>query len=225
METLRLGGAGTARLLPFVDLDQCAAMTVAYLHSGTVALSGGSTFAGLYPRWLRMDLGSTTATFFPVDERIVPFDDPRSNWGTAYRQFLLPLGRGDQRSHAADSREAYERTLHRHFRSPDPVFDTIFLGVGDDGHTASLFPGDAGLSDTTSVVLRTRSPKPPHERITLGLRPLFRARRLVVVIAGAGKETVVAGLRSGEDSLPVTRVLAGRKDSLVLVHADLSAAG
>jgi 6-phosphogluconolactonase len=101
------------------------------------------------------------------------------------------------------------------------VFDTIFLGVGDDGHTASLFPGSPALSDTTSLVLHTRSPKPPHDRITLGLRPLLCARHLVVIVAGQTKAPIMERIRRGDDSLPIVTVLAGRHESELYFEAGL----
>jgi len=102
--------------------------------------------------------------------------------------------------------------------TPLPVFDVIFLGVGDDGHTASLFPGQPYLDDLTSVVLGTTSPKPPFKRITLGMAPLIAAKRLLVIVAGAEKRNIVARIFGKDQSIPIVNVLSQRKDSTVFME-------
>lgn len=190
-------------------LHEVAVETLPYLRNATVALSGGSTYARLFREWAGMGTDCPTSSFFPVDERRVPFDDPRSNWGTAYREFLRHVGRSSDRRHFAQSAQALEEVLHRSFKRWPPVFDVVFLGAGEDGHTASLFPGGAYLDDSSSVVLETTSPKPPISRVTLAPRVLMWARTLVGVVFGAQKQKVAKALIRGDRSVPFVRILAG----------------
>jgi 6-phosphogluconolactonase len=82
---------------------------------------------------------------------------------------------------------AYERTLRNHFREEWPQFDMVLLGLGHDGHTASLFPGSLALAERTRWVVAARAPVEPHVRLTLTLPALTRARAISVVVAGATK--------------------------------------
>jgi 6-phosphogluconolactonase len=163
----------------------------------------------------------SSAEFFPVDERKTPFEDDASNWGTATRLFLEPVGRAiDQRNHAVDAK-TYEKILHERFGSREIVFDTIFLGVGADGHTASLFPGCTCLNDRDSIVLETESPKPPTGRVTLAPRPLLAARKLIVIVAGESKQEAARGILEKDQRLPVVRILSARPESDVYIGASL----
>jgi len=138
-----------------------------------------------------------------------------------FRLFLSKVGREHDKSHWAASREEYEALLKRNFRSWPPEFDAIFLGVGEDGHTASLFPGGEYLEDSSSIVLRTTSPKPPYDRTTLGPAVLAKAKKLIVVISGEGKGNAVQGLLRREPELPIVKVLSMRALSEVYVESRL----
>jgi 6-phosphogluconolactonase len=161
------------------------------------------------------------ASFFPVDERRVPFDDPRSNWGAAYRSLLRRVGRSPDKGHYAQSAEAYEQVLRQSLEHWPPVFDVVFLGVGEDGHTASLFPGGKYLQDTTSVVLETTSPKPPVPRITLGPGVLMSARKLIGVVFGDKKGPIATALLQGDRSLPFVRIVAGHPAPHIYIEREL----
>jgi 6-phosphogluconolactonase len=84
-------------------------------------------------------------------------------------------------------------------------FDIAFLGMGEDGHTASLFPGNKALLDTRTVVPVYDSPKPPVERVSLSIATLKRANCKVVLVAGIEKAPIIARIKSGE-SLPINRI-------------------
>ncbi|MBD3319627.1 MAG: hypothetical protein GF350_00865, partial [Chitinivibrionales bacterium] len=177
----------------FDSLDKIASRTCPLLQKGAIALSGGTTYTQLFPLWLAFCRSFPDASFFPVDDRVVPFEDPRSNWGTAYRHFLKPAGKESDKAHFASSEQQYRDILYTCFGSTAPVFDVIFLGVGDDGHTASLFPGSAYLNDRSSLVLSTKSPKPPVERITLAPGVIKNARHVVAVLWSSKKKKVWNG--------------------------------
>jgi 6-phosphogluconolactonase len=208
-------------LSTFASLDEAAQLT-APLLTGSVAVSGGETFAALFRCWAALDTQRfETVSFFPVDERVVPFDDPHSNWGAAWRLLLNSLGHHADKSHWAQSASQYESVLRSHFPEWPPVFDAILLGVGDDGHTASLFPGESSLEDRSSIVLDTRSPKPPVHRVTLAPSVIAAAKTVCVVVSGSGKASILRRMIEGDMSLPITRVLSLRARSLVLAEAAL----
>lgn len=85
------------------------------------------------------------------------------------------------------------------------VFDVVFLGLGEDGHTASLFPGNNALNNPDSVVPVHNSPKPPGDRVSLGISSLKNARSRIILTGGPAKADVIKRIKSGED-LPVNRL-------------------
>jgi len=171
----------------------------------TLALAGGSTPEKTYTLLARPDpvarLDWSRAYLFFGDERFVPPDDPRSNYAMVRRSLLpgapVPAGQvfpipTDQPS-PADSAAAYAATLVRAFALPPggapPEFDLVLLGLGDDGHTASLFPGAPALAETRAWV--TWSPPgvlpPPVDRVTLTFPVLNAARRVLFLVSGGSK--------------------------------------
>jgi 6-phosphogluconolactonase len=192
-----------------------------------VAVSGGTTYRRIVEAW-REALGSTRVKLFPVDERMVPFDSPESNWGLIQRDLLDPLDWPESKrcfveSMSEDSAHHYEKLLRSVFPTTMPQFDLIFLGVGTDGHTASLFPGSSHLDDHESWVLQTQSPRPPNQRITLGMGVICRARQVVIIMTGEEKRPVVQRMLKGDEALPIVRVL--RHPVKKLLFLDQSAAG
>jgi len=187
----------------------------------TVAISGGSL-----PKTLTALIGKPGIKWdkwhvFYADERVVPLNDPDSNHRlakeTLYSQVSIPL----ENIHAIDPdllddleelTDAYEKELIREFAQREtarfPIFDLILLGVGPDGHTASLFPGHELLSEEDRWVAYIEdSPKPPPRRITLTLPVINHASRIAFVATGAGKvQTLSAILDNPEQGLPASRV-------------------
>lgn len=206
-----------------------------------VALSGGRTphlayhllrsvaDKSLIP-WSRVE-------FFWSDERAVPLSDPASNAGEARRVLLdqlpevlpaaihpLTEGRGDL---AADARAA-EAEIRRVTDTPAPaipVLDLIWLGLGADGHTASLFPGSAVLDETDRLVAVCDAPPDTRGhagvRLTMTLPLLNGAREAMFLVTGPDKAGALARVRRGDLALPATRVAAARTAWLV----DAAAAG
>ncbi|MES0362925.1 MAG: 6-phosphogluconolactonase, partial [Desulfobacteria bacterium] len=151
----------------------------------TVAVSGGTTYRKILQVW-REGLGPTRVKLFPVDERMVPLESPDSNWGMIQQRLLEPLDwpqskRCFLKNVAEDAAIGYERLLRSMFHGPMPQFDLVFLGVGTDGHTASLFPGGQYLNDNQSWVLQTSSLAPPKDRITLGMGTICAACKVVII--------------------------------------------
>jgi 6-phosphogluconolactonase len=154
---------------------------------------------------------------FWVDERLVSYEDPASNYGAARADFIgslpQPLGsvhpvpvHGDAEAMAL----LYEQEIAEHFRQRDllePVFDVVFLGLGADGHTGSLFPASPALSEQRRWAAAVKGGDPAMERVTLTCATLNRARRVVFLVTGAGKAAVVHHVLTGAAPLlPAQRI-------------------
>ncbi|HEY6876168.1 MAG TPA: 6-phosphogluconolactonase [Candidatus Dormibacteraeota bacterium] len=174
---------------------------VAALAAGsrTLVLAGGNTPKRCYELLAQKSgiaWGRVTVLF--GDERCVPPDDPESNFRMA-REALL-----DQVSPASVHRIAGELGPDEAAKAYDSLvgglapLDLVLLGVGEDGHTASLFPGHPELQAKGWAVAVRNSPKPPPDRVSLTLDALRGARRVIVLAAGAGKSDAVAKARRGE---------------------------
>jgi 6-phosphogluconolactonase len=175
-----------------------------------LAIPGGSALAALSearaalgPAWSRVRL-----TW--VDERCVAFADPDSNRGAAYRTGALraehapadelPLFLDGELPAAAVAR--VEAALDRRLGG---ALDVLLLGMGEDGHVASLFPGGSWFADRRVAHVRA-SPKPPPERITLTLSVLSTAREAILLASGESKRSALRRLVSGDPSLPATHL-------------------
>jgi 6-phosphogluconolactonase len=213
--------SATGTVTAFDTVDDVARATAPLLEQGRVAISGGSTYAALFPLWALRVSCPSRAQFFPVDERLVALEHPDSNWGAAVRLLLRPLGRDADKANFPASAAQYTTRLKEVFGAQSPVFDTVFLGVGDDGHTASLFPGTDWARNAEGPVLQTRSPKPPHDRVTLSPAVIAAARTVVVVVSGTGKAAVTERILAGDPSLPLVAVLSRRASSQVYIQHTL----
>ena len=141
------------------------------------------------------------------DERCVPADDPASNQRLVREALLshLPEVGSIHPMSCSDGPDAYGRLL-----AGQGPFDLVHLGLGPDGHTASLFPGSGALSaGTGDLVALAEDPsgRNPHRRMTVTLTAIARARRVVFTVAGAAKADALAAVLSGED-VPASRVRA-----------------
>ena len=209
------------------DLAGLGSATLARLRGPVVALSGGSTFEALFRHWRGPDLSEIS--FLPVDERQVGLSETGSNWMVAIRLLLDPNGLSEQGLHwtpSAAHLDALVRKLSPSQASARiPSIGQIWLGMGDDGHTASLFPGGAELADTGSLALETRAPKAPHGRVTLGLGALRAASDLCVVVTGEAKGGILRRVLDGDRSLPLTLAIQDREASLFVDAACARSAG
>ncbi|HEV8268068.1 MAG TPA: 6-phosphogluconolactonase [Thermoanaerobaculia bacterium] len=193
-----------------------------------VALAGGTTPAEMHrrlaesPRRERVDW-SKTFVFFG-DERCVPSGHADRNDRAADETLLsrvsLPAGnifRVD--AEKPDAAARYEAAIRQAFGvwgRAVPRFDLIVLGLGPDGHTASLFPGHRALEETEHLIVKIDgSPKPPPERVTFTLPLIDAARAVLFLAAGAEKAAVVARAVGGDVGLPSGRVRPGGDGRLV----------
>ena len=152
------------------------------------------------------------------DERFVPLTDPDRNASQSFGILARTISLRPGQTHAmpandgpADSSEAafsYARELG------DTVFDICLLGMGEDGHVASLFPNHPSFTEPTSatVIGVTDSPKPPPERVSLTMSAINRSREVWVLVSGAGKAEAVERTIAGDKSLPAASV-QGREET------------
>lgn len=177
--------------------------------SYSVALSGGSTpkrlFELLAAEPFRSRMPWARIRFFWGDERTVPPDHPDSNFGMADRLLLsrVPIRPENvhripaERSPPERAASEYEATLRRVFRLAEddlPRFDLVFLGMGSDGHTASLFPGTAALTETRHLVVANWIEKLEAHRLTLTCPVFNRAACIVFLVSGAAKSEMLANV-------------------------------
>ncbi len=201
---------------------QIAAAAVAARQCFTLALSGGSALT-LLAEGLQCAGDSTPVDWkawhlYWADERCVPPTSPDSNVAAAQQAWISGTSIPPDQIHAMDgtlspaaAAEAYARDLADGplpMEGGFPQFDLILLGMGEDGHTASLFPGYPSLDEAHRWVVAVEdSPKPPPQRITLTLPVIHRARQVAIVATGSGKTHVLARIRSGQKPfLPIQRV-------------------
>lgn len=164
-----------------------------------VALSGGSTPKRLYEMLAARPLDWSRVEVFWGDERVVPADDPRTNHRVAHEALLSKVKGAKVRRIAGTARE-YEETLKKTFGA-EPVFDLILLGMGADGHTASLFPGTGAIEVADRWVIESEAPVEPRERVTLTAPVLNRAANVMILVSGAEKAEVLAEVLEGPEDV------------------------
>ncbi len=180
----------------------------------SISLAGGSTPKGLYERMARPDFAQTfpwrNVHFFWGDERFVPETDSRSNYKMTREALLSKAPVPAENIHAINtslpsptaSADDYERQLKIFFKTAPgkfPAFDLVLLGLGEDGHTASLFPGDPALEITDRLAapakLETSEP-----RITLTYPVINNAKNVIFLVSGESKKKILEEVLPGENS-------------------------
>jgi 6-phosphogluconolactonase len=213
------------------DFSAEATRAIAERGFFAVAIPGGSVATNCFPRLATLPLNWRQLQCFWVDERSVPPSDPESNYAVAQKLWLGPAGvpsasihrmpadRPDLESAAA----AYAEELTSVLGSPVRL-DFVLLGVGPDGHVASLFPQhDALAREDRLVAAVLDAPKAPPRRLTLTLPVLAGAERLVVVAFGESKaEALREAVERDDSGQPLARLLRRTRRPLLL--ADRSAA-
>jgi 6-phosphogluconolactonase len=214
-------------------VSQTAHESIAKNGFFTLVLSGGSTPRRLYELLSRppffQDMPWSQIHFFWGDERCVPPDHPDSNYGMAYRSLLskIPLpGKNIHRIPAEKNPgpwvvQEYEKEILDFFNSKVPgsigtahipSFDFILLGLGKDGHTASLFPGDPALMEKEHWITYVPKPglSPEFPRITMTLPQINQAGTVLFLVSGAEKKEVLKVILNesdaGRDRYPAARV-------------------
>jgi 6-phosphogluconolactonase len=188
-----------------------------------VALSGGRIvqkfFAATIAQAGTRKISFSPVHFFWADERCVPPTDPDSNFKVANELLFLPLNiaaekihrlRGEDSPPAAVKIAASELCrIAPQNEQLQPVLDLIFLGMGEDGHVASLFPNaNAKILDVSVPFLVVEnSPKPPPIRISLSYKTIFAAKNIWILVSGTGKESALRESLSPGGGTPLARVI------------------
>jgi 6-phosphogluconolactonase len=200
--------AGELRVVD--DVPQAFAALVTEEAPASMALSGGTTARQCYELLVAADVDWTPVEFFFGDERWVPVDDADSNEGMTRSAFLdkvTPAAIFSMRRAAAtieESADAYGTLLREH-----PPVEVVHLGMGPDGHTASLFPGSPALEERERFVVATGDDLHPHRRLTWTFPALNRSPLVIFTVAGDEKRDALERIKAGDD-LPAARVTADR---------------
>ena len=230
MDVRRVKDAQEGGELAAAILLESALQAVGERGAFALAIPGGSSpkgvFGALVSPKMRDAFPWDRTHLFWVDERAVSVEHADSNFGAFARDVLFDLPIPHERVYrmkgelgpdagASDYASTLEDVL-----GDDPVLDAALLGIGEDGHVASLFPGARELSSGGTVIGIADSPKPPPERITLTM-PVLRSSRLVLVLGlGAGKADAVSRCLAGE---PLPARLASEGSRAVWVIDDAAA--
>jgi 6-phosphogluconolactonase len=180
--------------------EAAAAEIAAALSEGarTLVLTGGTTPKRCYELLTQADITWGRVTVLFGDERCVPPDHPDSNYRMARETLLDKVAPGTVHRMAGELGPDEAAELYSRIVAPLAPLDLVLLGAGEDGHTASLFPGHAEVQAQGWAVGVRNSPKPPPERVSLTLPALQGARKVLVLAVGAGKADAVAKARRGE---------------------------
>jgi 6-phosphogluconolactonase len=205
--------------------------------SFAVAISGGSTPRAMN-KLLASELYHDTMPWdkthiFWVDERCVPEDDRASNYGNAKTDFinLVPIPKDNVHPLPVnvppeEGKRRYEHELREFFqltKAMFPVFDMMFLGMGRDGHTASLFPGQTSLSENKQLILIVKGGEPDVSRLTMTFPVLNNSRQTVILVSGKEKAAVMKRVfsnRSDSGHLPIQMVQPRRSELIWMLDRD-----
>ena len=192
-----------------------------------VGLTGGSIAEELHRELARRAAASSVdwsrVVFWWGDERFVPAGSEDRNAGQAREAFLDHVGvdpahvhevpASDEVATAEDAADAYSAALREHGAG---FFEVLMLGIGPDGHCASLFPGHAALSATDAIAVAVHdSPKPPPDRVTLTFEAMDRCRSVWFIASGEGKAEAVARALAAEGTVEETPARGVRGDETV----------
>jgi 6-phosphogluconolactonase len=194
------------------EIATCAEESVAARGRCVMALSGGTEPWRAFARLATRPLPWHAIHVLQVDERIAPAGHPDRNWTHLCASLLerVPIPPAHvhampvQETDADSAAERYEALLHA-LTQPSGCLDLVHLGLGDDGHTASLVPGDPVLAITDRDVAVT-GPYQGRSRMTLTLPAIARSRRIVWLVAGAGKAPALAALIAADPAIPASHV-------------------
>jgi len=184
-------------------------------YTFTCGLTGGSTALIFLGALREAAVEWSRITLYWGDERAVPPDHPDSNYGLAERLLLSPLGaRAPHAVRMPADQPDLNKAASEYGDALPPALDLLILGVGDDGHVCSLFPGHRALMvEDARVVAIEDSPKPPPRRLTLTLSYVLRSRHVWIVAVGPRKVPILERAIAGhKPSTPVALVIHQSRD-------------
>jgi len=201
-----------------------------------VALSGGRSPVKIYQHLasLKETLPWNKTHIFMVDERLVPFDSPDSNFGMINEKIIKPVFLPKENAHPISicdntetSAEPYENSIREYFAIRNgeiPVFDFVMLGIGEDGHTTSLFPKHDALREKKRLAVSVEYAQAKHKRIGLTLPVINNARVIIMLMTGENKTEAIKGVLSRTNNdLPASLVKPMHGDLYYLLDEEAAA--
>ena len=192
----------------------------------SIALSGGSTPLPILGLLKDYKLNWEYFNFFMVDERNVYISSSSSNYGNIEKVFFRYVNSSNH-SMINDNYSIekcainYEKLLCSKITLGEnnlPIFDLILLGIGDDGHTASLFPNTKGLNESKKVVITNSVPQLDTDRITLTYPVLLNASKIIILAKGAAKIEILKDIKMGKgDHYPIARIINSNIDTTCIL--------
>jgi len=192
----------------------------------SIALSGGSTPLPVLSILKEYKLNWEFFNFFMVDERNVSISSSLSNYGNIEKVFFRDV---NSASHSMindnysieECAINYEKLLRSKIpfgENSFPIFDLILLGIGDDGHTASLFPDTKGLNESKKVVIKNSIPQLNTDRITLTYPVILNASKIIIMAKGAAKDEILKEIKMGKgDHYPIARIINSNVDTTCIL--------
>ena len=203
-------------------IDACARRCIAATGAFRLVLAGGTTPLAVYGDLARRSPDTSGWEIFFGDERCLPPEHADRNSQAAGQAWLDASGIPASRIHAIPAEFGPEEGARRYAREIEhwQPFDLVLLGMGEDGHVASLFPGHAH-PETDAVVGVTGAPKPPPQRVSLNYGTICAARERLLIVTGSAKRDAVMAWQQGVP-LPVSRVAACGAGTVLLDRAAAS---
>ncbi|HEU5124970.1 MAG TPA: 6-phosphogluconolactonase [Verrucomicrobiae bacterium] len=205
--------------------------------SHSMALSGGRITQKFLPVVVELSRARNCSLqnvhFFWADERCVPPDNAESNFLMAQELLFAPLKIAETQIHRIRGEESPETAANRAQEeicrivpldeAGQPMIDLVFLGLGEDGHTASLFPGEPEEISQSPAIYRAvlNSPKPPPERVTLGFPAIAAAKKVWMLASGQAKQAALRESVSPDGKTPFARVLRMRSQTKIFSDVDV----
>jgi 6-phosphogluconolactonase len=192
----------------------------------SIALSGGSTPLPILGLLKDYKLNWEYFNFFMVDERSVPTSNPSSNFGNIKKVFFKNINSKSysmksENYSIEDCANNYENLICSKIplgKNGMPVFDLILLGIGDDGHTASLFPGTNGLNESAKGVIKNSVHQLNTDRITLTYPVLLNASKIIILAKGATKSEILKEIKVGKgDHYPIAKIINSNVDTTCIL--------
>ena len=171
-----------------------------------IVLAGGTTPEAVYRQLAGVTTDWSRWQVYFGDERCLPAGHPERNSTMASARWLGRVALPAANIHVINAEAGAEAAAQAYipFIEQARPFDMVLLGMGEDGHTASLFPGQAHAADTPVLAVHD-APKPPAERVSLGVAALNDTAEVLVMVSGVGKHAAVQRWKRGED-LPIARI-------------------
>jgi 6-phosphogluconolactonase len=223
---LVVGDTSVLELVVATEFTSRSAAAISGRGRFIVALPGGSVASAFFPVISRSGIDWAHVDIFWIDERAVAPDHPDSNYGLASRLLLRPAGIDSSRVHRMHGElESLDVAARRASDAlttaagDPPRLDLALVGVGEDGHVASIFAGRAGMEAGPQPVIAIHDAlKPPPRRLTMTFPVLANARRVIVAGFGAAKARVLhEALRDASSATPVAELLRRAASSIVLI--------